>query len=50
MALSHIELTSILDSLGFILTRTAISSLLTRYCKDPHHDEFTIDQGVTCLE
>ncbi len=34
-ALSHIELTSMLDSLGSTLTRTTVSSFFTRYGKDP---------------
>ncbi|KJA14260.1 hypothetical protein HYPSUDRAFT_59467 [Hypholoma sublateritium FD-334 SS-4] len=48
--LSHIELTSMLDSLGSTLTRTTVSSFFTRYGKDPHRDELTIDEAVACLE
>ncbi|KJA25211.1 hypothetical protein HYPSUDRAFT_214202 [Hypholoma sublateritium FD-334 SS-4] len=49
-ALSHIELTSMLDSLGSTLTRSTISSFFMRYGKDPHRDELTFDEAVACLE
>ncbi|KAF8160416.1 hypothetical protein BJ912DRAFT_1035445 [Pholiota molesta] len=48
--LSHLELTSMLDSLGSTLTRTTISSFFTRYGKNPHEDELTMDEAVACLE
>ncbi|KAJ3497878.1 hypothetical protein NLJ89_g10292 [Agrocybe chaxingu] len=49
-ALSHLELTSMLDSLGSTLTSSTISSFFTRYGKKPHEDEISIEQAVLCLE
>jgi phosphatidylserine decarboxylase len=47
--MSHLEITSMLDSLGSTLTRSTVSSFFTRFDK-PHHDEITIDQAIQCLE
>ncbi|KIM40811.1 hypothetical protein M413DRAFT_446183 [Hebeloma cylindrosporum] len=49
-ALSNLELTSMLDSLGSTLTRSTIASFFTRYGKKPHEDEISIEQAVMCLE
>jgi len=48
--MSHLELTSMLDSLGSTLTRSTISSFFTRFDKKAHHDDITIDQAIHCLE
>ena len=47
--MSHLELTSMLDSLGSTLTRSTVSSFFTRFDK-AHHEEITIDQAILCLE
>ena len=47
--MSHLELTSMLDSLGSTLTRSTVSSFFTRFDKG-HHDEITMDQVIQCLE
>ena len=39
-----------LDSLGSTLTRFTIASFFTRYGKNPHEDEISIEQAVMCLE
>ncbi|KAL1664147.1 phosphatidylserine decarboxylase-domain-containing protein [Schizophyllum commune] len=49
-SLSHVEITSMLDSLGSTLTRSTIHSFFTRYGKQPHEDELTMDEVVQCLE
>ena len=48
--MSHLELTSMLDSLGSTLTRSTVSSFFTRFGKKAHHDDITIDQAIQCLE
>ena len=48
--MSHLELTSMLDSLGSTLTRSTVSSFFTRFDKKAHHDDITIDQAIQCLE
>ncbi|KAF8957740.1 phosphatidylserine decarboxylase-domain-containing protein [Flammula alnicola] len=48
--LSHLELTSMLDSLGSTLTRSTVSTFFTRYGKKAHEDEITVEQAVQCLE
>ncbi|KAF8808440.1 hypothetical protein BYT27DRAFT_7188951 [Phlegmacium glaucopus] len=48
--MSHLELTSMLDSLGSTLTRSTVSSFFTRFDKKAHQDEITIDQAIQCLE
>lgn len=49
-SLSHIEITSMLDSLGSTLTKTTINGWWERLGKDPHTDELSIGQAVMCLE
>jgi len=49
-ALSNLELTSMLDSLGSTLTRSTVASFFTRYGKKPHEDEISMEQAVMCLE
>ncbi|KAF9534069.1 phosphatidylserine decarboxylase-domain-containing protein [Crepidotus variabilis] len=49
-AMSHIELTSMLDSLGSTLTHSTINSFFSRFGKNPREDEITIEQAVQCLE
>ncbi|KAF7971904.1 hypothetical protein HWV62_19467 [Athelia sp. TMB] len=48
--LSHLELTSMLDSLGSTLSAETVSSFFTRNGKRPTEDELTIDEAVVCLE
>jgi phosphatidylserine decarboxylase len=48
--LSHLELTSMLDSLNSTLTRSTIAGFFTRFGKSPYHDELTFDEAVQCLE
>ncbi|KAJ8488862.1 hypothetical protein ONZ45_g13809 [Pleurotus djamor] len=48
--ISHLALTSMLDSLGSTLTRSTISSFFTRHAKNPHTDELTLDKCIQCLE
>ena len=48
--ISHLELTSMLHSLGSTLTRSTVSSFFTRFDKKPHEDDITIDQAIQCLE
>jgi phosphatidylserine decarboxylase len=48
--MSHLELTSMLDSLGSTLTRSTVSSFFTRFDKKAHHDDITVDQAIQCLE
>jgi phosphatidylserine decarboxylase len=49
-AMSHLELTSMLDSLESTLTRSTIASFFTRYGENSHEDEISIEQAVMCLE
>lgn len=48
--MSHLEITAMLDSLGSTLTRSTVSSFFTRYGKQPHDGEITIEEAVMCLE
>ncbi|KAF5369060.1 hypothetical protein D9758_002923 [Tetrapyrgos nigripes] len=48
--LSHLELTSMLDSLGSTLTNATINSFFTRFGKDPQKDELLITEAIQCLE
>ncbi|KAI0245970.1 phosphatidylserine decarboxylase-domain-containing protein [Lactifluus subvellereus] len=48
--LSHLELTSMLDSLGSTLSTETIDSFFTRWCKNPRTDELTIPEAIQCLE
>ncbi|KAL4264791.1 Phosphatidylserine decarboxylase proenzyme 2 [Pleurotus pulmonarius] len=49
-AISHLELTSMLDSLGSTLSRSTVNSFFTRHGKDPRSDELTMDETIQCLE
>ncbi|KZT00919.1 uncharacterized protein LAESUDRAFT_816191 [Laetiporus sulphureus 93-53] len=49
-ALSHIELTSMLDSLGSTLSRETVDSFFTRFGKKPREDLLTVDEAIQCLE
>lgn len=48
--ISHLEMTSMLDSLGSTLSRTTIDSFYTRYNKKPLEDSISFDEAVMCLE
>ncbi|KAF8486476.1 phosphatidylserine decarboxylase-domain-containing protein [Russula ochroleuca] len=48
--LSHIELTSMLDSLGSTLSTETIDSFFTRWDKNPRMDELTFPEAIQCLE
>ncbi|KAJ7157527.1 phosphatidylserine decarboxylase-domain-containing protein [Mycena crocata] len=48
--LSHIEITSMLDSLGSTLTKSTIDSFFTRFGKDPQRDDLTVEEVIRCLE
>lgn len=49
-AISQLELTSMLDSLGSTLTRSTIESFFVRYGKNSEEDELTMDEAIQCLE
>lgn len=49
-ALSHLELTSMLDSLGSTLTRSTVSSFFTRNGKKAESDELSFEEAIKCLE
>ncbi|KAF9443222.1 hypothetical protein P691DRAFT_779000 [Macrolepiota fuliginosa MF-IS2] len=49
-ALSHIELTSMLDSLGSTLSSSTISKFFTRFGKKAHEDELSFEEATLCLE
>jgi len=49
-ALSHVEITSMLDSLGSTLSRTTVDSFFTRHNKKPHDDDLTFAEAIQCLE
>jgi phosphatidylserine decarboxylase len=48
--MSHIELTSMLDSLGSTLSTETIDSFFTRWGKNPQTDELTVPEAIQCLE
>ncbi|KAJ6577016.1 phosphatidylserine decarboxylase-domain-containing protein [Mycena vulgaris] len=48
--LSHIEITSMLDSLGSTLTKGTVDSFFTRFGKDPQRDDLTVEEAIRCLE
>ncbi|CCL98617.1 uncharacterized protein FIBRA_00619 [Fibroporia radiculosa] len=48
--LSHVELTSMLDSLGSTLSRDTVNSFFTRFDKRPREDVLSIDEAIQCLE
>ncbi|KIY68538.1 hypothetical protein CYLTODRAFT_421485 [Cylindrobasidium torrendii FP15055 ss-10] len=47
---SHLELTSMLDSLGSTLTKTTVDAFWSTYGKNPATDELTIPEAIQCLE
>ncbi|CAK5268726.1 unnamed protein product [Mycena citricolor] len=47
---SHVELTSMLDSLGSTLSSDTVDSFFTRFGKDPVRDELSVEQAIRCLE
>ena len=49
-ALSHLEIASMLDSLGSTLSTQTIDSFFHRYGKRPAEDELTIPEAIMCLE
>ncbi|TFK49776.1 hypothetical protein OE88DRAFT_1662429 [Heliocybe sulcata] len=49
-SLSHVEITSMLDSLGSTLSPETVSSFFTRHGKKPHEDELSIAETVQCIE
>ncbi|TFY51364.1 hypothetical protein EVJ58_g10610 [Rhodofomes roseus] len=49
-AISHIELTSMLDSLGSTLSKDTVNSFFTRFNKRPREDTLTYDEAIQCLE
>lgn len=48
--LSHLEITSMLDSLGSTLSTQTIDSFFLRYGKRPAEDELTVPEAIMCLE
>ncbi|KAJ7500276.1 phosphatidylserine decarboxylase-domain-containing protein [Mycena galericulata] len=48
--ISHIEITSMLDSLGSTLTASTVDSFFTRFGKDPRRDDLTVEEVIRCLE
>lgn len=48
--ISHLELTSMLDSLGSTLSRETIDSFFTRFNVSPREGEMTFEQAIICLE
>ena len=48
--MSHVEITSMLDSLGSTLSRSTVDSFFTRHGKVPSTGELTIEEAVACLE
>jgi phosphatidylserine decarboxylase len=48
--ISHIELTSMLDSLGSTLSTETIDTFFIRWGKNPRTDELTIPEAIQCLE
>ncbi|TFK17463.1 hypothetical protein FA15DRAFT_676048 [Coprinopsis marcescibilis] len=48
--LSHLEITSMLDSLGSTLTHSTVDSFFTRFGQDPHEGELSFEQAIQCLE
>ena len=48
--MSHVEITSMLDSLGSTLSRSTIDRFFIRHNKAPSTGELTIEEAVVCLE
>ncbi|KAF5359407.1 hypothetical protein D9756_003659 [Leucocoprinus leucothites] len=49
-ALSHVEITSMLDSLGSTLSSSTISNFFNRFGKKAHEEELSFDEVILCLE
>ncbi|PCH39320.1 hypothetical protein WOLCODRAFT_110643 [Wolfiporia cocos MD-104 SS10] len=49
-ALSHMELATMLDSLGSTLSRETVNSFFTRFGKKPREDSLTVNEAIQCLE
>lgn len=49
-SLSHVEITSMLDSLGSTLTRSTVNGFFERFGKKPHEDELRLEEVIQCLE
>lgn len=49
-AMSHIELTTMLDSLGSTLRSSTLDAWFTRFNKDPKKDELLMTEAILCLE
>ncbi|OAX36809.1 hypothetical protein K503DRAFT_276257 [Rhizopogon vinicolor AM-OR11-026] len=49
-SISHVELTSMLDSLGSTLSAQTIDTFFTRHRKRPAEDELTFEETIQCLE
>ena len=48
--ISHIELTSMLDSLGSTLSAQTLDGFFKRFGKNPDTEELSFDEAVQCLE
>jgi len=48
--ISHLELTSMLDSLGSTLSQATVDGFFIRYGKKPYEDHLTYAEAVQCLE
>ncbi|KAI0628504.1 phosphatidylserine decarboxylase-domain-containing protein [Trametes polyzona] len=48
--ISHLELTSMLDSLGSTLSHETVDSFWTRFGKRPRDDTLTINEAIQCLD
>ncbi|KAJ1307812.1 hypothetical protein OPQ81_001894 [Rhizoctonia solani] len=48
--ISHIELTSMLDSLGSTLSAQTLDGFFSRFGRNPDSEELTFDEAVQCLE
>ncbi|KAJ7253579.1 phosphatidylserine decarboxylase-domain-containing protein [Mycena rebaudengoi] len=48
--ISRLEITSMLDSLGSTLTGGTIDSFFTRFGKNPHTDDLSVEEAIRCLE
>ncbi|CEL55676.1 phosphatidylserine decarboxylase [Rhizoctonia solani AG-1 IB] len=48
--ISHIELTSMLDSLGSTLSAETLDGFFSRFNRNPESEELTFDEAVQCLE
>jgi phosphatidylserine decarboxylase len=48
--ISHIELTSMLDSLGSTLSQQTLDGFFARFNRNPESEELTFEEAVQCLE